>query len=200
MNRRRLLALLAAFGSASVGGCLGSIAELNGDETDDSLDAGNEDSTDREDTRTLSLESVDDDLDELAFDVEFVTSNLSKTSIPKLDIRVENIGQGMVSWITGGKKFVFPEHGTTPPGLALSRESHIQEWLIDADGCRRIEQLALTDVAIENELEPGDVMEQRYAVVGGETALDDPCPPKDTVYRTEYEYEVGTWGFEIRVE
>ncbi len=76
----------------------------------------------------------------------------------------------------------------------------VEDNLVDSAGCRRVEGIVVDDIDVTTELEPRDRLEQRYAVVGHESAFEGACPPTGT-YRIENQYgDVGTWGFEIALD
>ncbi|WP_394742028.1 hypothetical protein [Natronococcus roseus] len=134
MNRRTVLAGVGTALGLSGSGCLGEATDAS--ETDPAI--------------TLSLASVDDDIDPLSFEI----------------------------------------------GLA----DEVDAALLDEEGCARLERrIARDDVEVETVLEPGDAIEQRYAIAPVDEELTDSCPDPGT-YRAAHEYgEHGTWGFELEL-
>lgn len=205
-NRRALLALLGGSGLALTAGCLGDITEAGNDDDDngssdqnDSNENGN--GSDHNDAveMTLAIGEVDDDPHPLSFDLDMISDKLSETEIPRLDITVENTGDDTATWTQTGSEFAFPSRGTDD-GISIGLENEIAGALMDADGCARTEfGIERDDITITTELEPGESIEQRYAMAGSDVNLDDACPPTGS-YRADYQYDqIGTWGFEFQL-
>lgn len=187
MNRR------TAFTRASLGlvGCLsGCLGWGGGDRANEGM--------------RLSLATVDDGPEPLAFEIDVTADRLRAHEVPKLAITVENTGEETVSWAqadsTSGRTpgIVFPSRKTTPDELAIGLKPEIAERLVEHGNCARIEaEIDRTGVPTVTELDPGDELRQRYAVAPREQTLNGDCPSIDT-YRAEWEYDdYGIWGFEM---
>lgn len=180
MKRRRVLAGAGSALASAVAGCL------------------EDDAT----ARMLSLASVDDGPDRLSFDVDVIESQLSESEIPLLDISAENVGTQAATWTQASAEFVFPARSTTPDNiLAIGLEDEVRGLLVDSDGCARTQHgVGRDDVEVTTELLPGEAFEQRYAMAGHGSHVEESCPPADT-YRAEFGYDDhGVWGFEVTVE
>ena len=185
MKRRTVLAGVAGSTATALTGCLGN---RTGDSSNGSAEMA------------FSLASVDDDPEDLSFEVEVIDEVLSDGSVPTFDVAVENVGEETAEWTGTGDEFAFPPRSVTDE-LVIGTEDEVTASLIDEDGCARTEWgIGRDDIKIETALEPAESMEQRYAVAGVDEEMDEPCPESGT-YRTEYEYGGhGTWGFEFAVE
>ncbi|WP_293032163.1 hypothetical protein [Natronococcus sp.] len=184
MNRRTVLAGVGSVVGLSASGCLGGATDAH--ETDPEM--------------TLSIASVDDDPEPLSFGIEPVEEALSETDVPTLDIAVENEGDEPATWTQSQSEFAFPQRQVTDE-LEVGLEDEVAAAVLDDGGCARIERgIARDDVKVETVLEPGDAIEQRYAVAPVDEELGDSCPEPGT-YRVAHEYgEHGTWGFELELQ
>lgn len=189
MNRRKYLACVSAGVAGGLGGCVGESSS----------------------GMHLSLVSTDEGPGTLAFDVEMVENRLASSTLPLVDITVENTGEEPETWLfapTGVSVFeiVFPCTGVTPDKLIIGFEQEVSSLLTDKDSCARTEgEIRRGQAPTEAELAPGRSLEQRYAIAGKSQTLDSPCPPADT-YRTECVYldsdpieAYGRWGFEFEL-
>jgi hypothetical protein len=158
----------------------------------------------------LSLINVDDGLDPLVFSVDVVEDNLTSSTIPLLDISVENTGDETVTWLfapNAGRpsKVVFPCAGAEPDKLVIGHEDEMSYLQMDDRGCARTDEIDRAQAPVDTELSPGNTLEQRYAIVGDETKIDGKCPPEDTYwvgclyYHSNPIEEFGSWGFEIEL-
>jgi len=147
----------------------------------------------------LSLESVADDLEGLSFNTDVISNKLSETEVPTLGIAVENTGTERATWTQAQSEFAFPQRYVDGSiGIGLKKE--VTARLLDEDGCARMEDgIARDDVTVTTQLDPGDSIEQRYAIAGVSNELADPCPSPGT-YRVGYVYgDHGEWGFEFEL-
>ncbi|ELY54142.1 hypothetical protein C491_20162 [Natronococcus amylolyticus DSM 10524] len=184
MNRRTVLAGVGTALGLSASGCLG--------EATDATDASDPE-------MTLSLGSMDDDIDPLSFEIESLEEGLSETDVPTLEIAVENVGDEPATWTQSQSEFAFPQRRVTDE-LEIGLADEVDAALLDEEGCARLERrIARNDVEVETVLEPGDAIKQRCAVAPVDEELTDSCPDRGT-YRTAHEYdEHGTWGVRARV-
>jgi len=201
MNRRRFLAITLASGGIVLTGCVEA-----GDDTRESSDGKTQNavtsSCDPGQALTLCLESIDEAVSPLSFDVDVINDQLTETDVPVLEIRVANTGTETATWTQAMDEFAFPARTTEPGYLAIGLEEEIEMQAVDGGECVRVERgIGRDDVAITTELAPGDSLEQRYGIAGDERGLDGrQCPPDET-YRTEYRYgDHGTWGFEFTLQ
>lgn len=189
MNRRKLLSIASGSNVALIIGCVGN--EQNGEETND---------VQQEEKRFLSLYSVDENLEMLSFNIDFIEQELSERKMPRLHIAVENKGDEIVSWEQSGYDYAFPGISTEPPGLAIGYEDTVSHLVLDEPGCLRVIGIEKDSVIVETKLEPNEKIDDIYGVVGSESRLEGTCPSPG-VYRSEWEYEeYGVWGFEIEVK
>lgn len=183
MRRRTVLAAVVGSFGATTAGCVG-----------DGSSGGSESSL------TLSIAGTDVDPEPLAFDVSVTEDSLTGTTVPRVTLAVENAGTEPVSWRYGGSTpdLPFPQAvATEPSGLTAGLVE-----LVDPEPdtiCARLPARGRDDAIVETALEPDEVVEREYAVVGVEADLKTPCPPTG-VYRFAAEYdEHGMWGFSVRL-
>jgi len=188
MNRREILVCASAGLGGGLSGCLrgGIPASDDGSETETPTSA------DASTGMRLSLTGVDDGPAPLAFDVDVVEDRLTSSTMPLLDISVENTGDETATWLhapaVGEDEIVFPCQHATPDNLTIGFEAEVNRVEVDDAGCVRTEtELDRGASPVEAELAPGDALEQRYAVAGFAPNLDDVCPP-DGSYRTDCPY------------
>ena len=205
--RRTLLTAIAGASLSVTAGCLGDTipsgdnddvgADNSGDDvTTNNGGNGDENNSKANETtaRRLSLVSVDNDPFPLSFDIEVITEEWSDTEVPTLDIAVDNLGNETTTWTQSGSEFAFPQRHVED-GIGIGLQSEVTPGLLDRDGCARMEYgVGRDDVVVTTELAPGDSIEQRYAIAGVDSDLDEACPPSGT-YRAEYVYgDLGEWG------
>ena len=183
MRRRTVLAAVVGSFGATAAGCVG----------DSTSGAG-------ESSLTLSIADTDADPGPFAFDVSVLEDSLTGTTVPRVTLAVENAGTEPASWRYGGSTpdLPFPRAvATEPSGLTADLVE-----LVDPETdttCAHLSARGRDDAIVETTLEPGDVVEREYAVVGVEADLETPCPAPD-VYRFEADYdEHGRWGFAVRL-
>lgn len=193
-TRRTLLAAITWSGMAVTAGCLGD----QQDDTDAPADDGGSSSNENT-NRVVSIESVDDDPEFLSFEIDIIRSEWTDTEVPTLDIAVENTGDGTATWTQAGSEFAFPKRSIAD-GMSIGLVEEVTGGLLDGEGCARIERgIGRDHVEVTTELEPGDSIDQRYAIAGVDEALDGICPSPGT-YRADYEYgDHGEWGFEFEL-
>lgn len=200
MNRRTVLTCAFAGLGGGLSGCLNEGTPA-GDDTSGTETPSNDDAN--TDMR-LSLTGVDDGPGPLSFDIDVVENQLTSSTMPLLDISVENTGDDRATWLhapaVGEDEIVFPCQRATPDKLTVGFEAEVLRLLIDDVGCARTEtELDRGASPLEAELAPGDTLKQRYAIAGFEPTLDDVCPPEEK-YRFDCPYEDhGRWGFEIEL-
>lgn len=182
MDRRTILAGVGTAVGLSASECLGGATDAS--ETDSEM--------------TLSI-APDDDPEPLSFGVELLEETLSKADVPTFEIAVENAGGEPATWVQSQSEFAFPQRRVTDE-LEIGLEDEVTAALLDDGGCARMERrIACDDVEVETVLEPGDAIEQRYAVAPVDEEPEDSCPEPGT-YRAAHEYgEHGPWGFELEL-
>ena len=197
MNRRALLAGIAVTGVIS--GCVAT-ENIPGQGGDSEANEGDE----PVDSMTLRLDSVDEHLESLAFEVELIADQLSSTEMPLMDIRVENTDDSSVEWEDTETKFAFGGvNSSTPPGLLTSTESkmHNAGELTSDDGCLRSIGVTLDSITYNTSLSPGQSIDQRYAIAAHKDHVDDNLCPRPDTYRMESTYgDEGVWGFNVSLE
>lgn len=207
MNRRTVLARASA---GLVGGLSGCLSE----DVPDSDDTSGTETPSNDDASTemrLSLTSVDDGLEPLIFSVTVVEDQLTSSTVPLLDISVENTGDDPVTWLyapnTGlPSEVVYPCTESVPDKLTIGHEDELTRLLVEDGDCARTErEIDRAQAPKATELGPGNTLEQRYAIAGNEEKIDGHCPPVDT-YRVGCMYhhsdpieEFGRWGFNIEL-
>jgi hypothetical protein len=200
MNRREIL----VSASAGLGGGLSGCLRGNIPASDDESETETPTSADASSGMRLSLTGVDDGLGPLAFDVDVVENLLTSSSVPLLDISVENTGNGTATLLyapaVGEDEIVFPCQHATPDKLVVGFEAEVNRLTVDGEGCVRTEtELDRGSSPLIAELAPGDALEQRYAIAGFAPNLNDACPPEES-YRFDCPYQdYGRWGFEIEL-
>lgn len=200
MNRRTVLTCAFAGLVGGLSGCLSGRIPASDDQARTETLSSDDAST----GMRLSLTGMDDGPAPLTFDIDVVEGQLTSSTVPLLDISVENTGDETVTWLhapaVGEDEIVFPCQLATPDKLTIGFEAEVNRLLVDDAGCARTEtELDRGDVPVEAELPPGDALEQRYAIAGYEPKLADACPPEER-YRFDCPYEDhGQWGFEIEL-
>ena len=212
IGRRTLLTAIAGASLTGQAGCIGDRTQSSDDDgggndnpTDDrnadNGENGDENTSDDNDTtaRRLSLTSVDENLGPLSFDIDLINEEWSDTEMPTLDIAVKNWGDETVTWTQAEAEFAFPQRHVDD-GIGIGLESEVTAGLLDRDGCVRMDYgVGRDDVVVTTELEPGDSIEQRYAIAGVDKDLIEACPSPGT-YRAEYVYgDLGEWGFDFEL-
>ena len=192
MNRRTALVYICSATISLTAGCLGT----NETPSESDLNESGETSS----SMALSLESVADDLEGLSFNIDVISDKLSETEVPTLGIAVENTGNERATWTQAQSEFAFPQRYIND-GIEIGLKEEVTARLLEEDGCARMEDgVARDDVAVTTRLDPGDSIEQRYAIAGVSNELADPCPSPGT-YRVGYVYgDHGKWGFEFELE
>lgn len=192
MNRRAALVCICGATIPLTAGCLGT------NETPGESDPN--ESGETSSSMTLSLESVADDLEGLSFSIAVISEELSETEVPTLGIAVENTGTERAMWTQAQSEFAFPQR-YVDDSIEIGLKREVTARLLDEDGCARMEDgIARDDVTVTTQLDPGDSIEQRYAIAGVSNELADPCPATGT-YQVEYVYgDHGQWGFEFELE
>ena len=192
MNRRAALVYICSATIPLTAGCLGT----NETPGESDLNENGETSS----SMTLSLESVADDLEGLSFNIGVISDELSEAEVPTLDIGVENTGTERATWRQAQSEFAFPQRYIND-GIEIGLREEVTARLRNEDRCARMEDgIAQDDVAVTTQLDPGDSIEQRYAIAGVSNELADPCPSPGT-YRVGYVYgDHGEWGFEFELE
>lgn len=200
MNRREILVCASAGLGGGLSGCLRGDIPASDDESETETPASADPTT----GMRLSVTGVDDGPAPLAFDVDVIEDRLTSSTMPLLDISVQNIGDETATWLhrnaVGEDPIVFPCEHATPDNLMIGFEDEVNRVKVDGAGCVRTEtELDRGASPVEAELAPGDALEQRYAIAGFAPNLDDACPPEGG-YRTDCPYEGhGRWGFEIEL-
>lgn len=201
MNRRAVLAYASTGFVGGLSGCLSGSIPVGDDESETETPGSADTNTDMR----LSLTSMDEGPGPMTFDIDVVEDQLTSSTVPLLDISVENTGDEKATWLyrpTVGENedLAFPCERATPDKLTIGLEPEVTRLLVDDVGCARTEtELDRGDVPLEAELVPGEAVEQRYAIAGYEPKLDGACPPAET-YRIDCPYEDhGRWGFEIEL-
>ncbi|WP_143423308.1 hypothetical protein [Halegenticoccus soli] len=206
MKRRTFLLGVGSAAVVSTGGCIGTIdkqRELNSGGTN----AGGNGSTGGAGESTqmeFSIVSADAGPGPVNYDVSVTGSRLGATAIPNLEIAVENTGNESVSWSYTGQTgdLPLPQGVHTETGtLVVGLDEEIRNQLMETDsGCARVDQFVGADGIKNTTLDPGQRRKREYAVVGVDGELSGGCP-KASTYRIEEELgDVGTWGFEFRLE
>lgn len=189
---------MAGSGLSLTAGCLGDTTE-RGDSNDE--DDSDDDVNLAE--MTMTLVSIDDDLDSLSFEIEVLETQLTGTNFPTMEIAVTNTGDETASWFYGGSStdIPFPQGiGSDPGGLVSGRDSNVEAQLVDVDdGCARVEYFDRDDAQMEAGLDAGDTYDETYGIAGSDSSLEGVCPDVGT-YRFEFSYDDhGSWGFEIEL-
>lgn len=206
MERRKFLLGIGSAAVVSASGCMDSIAErgnLNGGGTD--TESGRTGGANEPVQMKLSLVSADAGPGPLSYDVTVTGNQLSATAVPNLEIAVENTGDESVRWSYTGQTsdLPFPQgvHDTETGTLVVGLDEEIRSQLMEADsGCARVDEFVGADGIKNTTLDPGQRHEREYAVVGVDGELSAGCPKPDT-YRIEEEFgDLGTWGFDVRLE
>jgi hypothetical protein len=200
MNRREYLGCASTGLVGGLGGCL---FQSNSESNSQSM--------------RLSLVGVDDGPEPLIFSVTVVKDLLTSSTVPLLDISVENTGDEQIAWLYLIGTGVFP-CGMSDQ-LAIDKESVITDVLVEDGDCARMKYEIGGASPTHTELGPGNTLEQRYAIAVGPPAgaqhpaldgtpaekIDAHCPPADT-YRAGCTFrqpdpieEFGHWGFEIEL-
>lgn len=185
MERREVLTVMGSLGTVAVSGCLGSATGNN--------------------SRSLTITTVDQPPEPLSFEVSVSEAELSSETMPTLEISAENTGEDTVSWPYTGQigNLPFPQgrHDASNGVLVIGLQEEVRAQLMDvSDGCSRVNSFLTADGIQTTSLGSGDRVRETYATVGVNQELNGNCPDTGT-YRMENEMgDLGTWGFKFRLE
>lgn len=204
MERRKFVMGIGSTAVVSASGCLGNISKQGQDSRGAPTEAEGGGKTSDPVQMNFSIRSVDTGPGPLSYEVDVISSVLSTTSIPSLEVMVENTGDESVNWAYAGQVGQLPlRQGvhTKSETLVIGLDEEIRSQLEGSDtGCARVDEFVSADGIKNTSLDPGQHRKQKYAIAAVAGKMSMECPD-ETTYRIEDELgDYGTWGFEFQLQ
>lgn len=203
MERRRLLRSSGVLLSAGFAGCLGN------ETGDDASPGGSGDEGSNgahgiaHEGEVVETQAVPADVP-FEFDVEFTTTVLSSSEIPRFTYTIRNTAEEAHHLDVGGGRNDVVPHFSDPAGLGTIRDAeadHVISAFVDGDGdgygsdddvgpegdpdgCLTVSGIMRDSIYAIHTVEAGEELTGEYALAGSDE-IDDDCPPPGTYHLHE---------------
>lgn len=138
--------------------------------------------------------------DPLRMSVEIIEDRLTDDSVPVAEITMENTGEEPHEvYVSSSRPLPWPPQTTDAGTFHIVPPRIVHQLVMNEPGCPRMEQLmrAGPAPAKPTPIEPGEVITEKYAIVGIDGEYEGDCP-EPGIYRSEARLGVeDRWGFEL---